>query len=286
MDTGEALLAAIPADPADDTRRLAYADWLEEREARWVDCPRCGGEPRRYFDKPPLSTNWARGWRNRYTCAACDGTGTVRDDSDARRAEFIRVQVELARHPEQVEWLRQMPIEHWRGGGDEGKELRRLDALLRRERELFHTIDFPDLGYDKLIHGLRVTRYELDKCELPAKGLVSRGFVSEVRLPCAAFTRDFAARLFGAMPVERVVWSDFEPEEDRGEWRVTMQDPATPVERRLPRSVPANVWAHVPKTPGWKYNRWFATRDDALAALSAAACAWGREVAGLVPAGA
>lgn len=80
---GDALLAAIRADPDDDTVRLVYADWLDER-------------------------------------------------GEAERAEFIRVQCELARHPCGSVVRRGMrhPLAPTCRGCD------RAATLLAREREL------------------------------------------------------------------------------------------------------------------------------------------------------
>jgi uncharacterized protein (TIGR02996 family) len=80
---------AILANPDDDTPRLVYADWLDEREGD-VTCPRCLGLSKPY-DSLALP---------KFGCKECGGCGTVRDTSPALRAEFIRVQCELARTPE------------------------------------------------------------------------------------------------------------------------------------------------------------------------------------------
>lgn len=74
-----ALLAAIIAEPSEDTLRLAFADWLDEN------------------DQP-------------------------------ERAEFIRVQVEIARH-----------VADW--AASDGNAASELDDLRRRERELQHGSD-------------------------------------------------------------------------------------------------------------------------------------------------
>lgn len=90
-----AMLAAIVADPNDDTLRLAYADWLEEQPGERVPCPssRC---------KAGVLVDRGNG---RYCtdvevilCPACDGTGTVRDERRSRRAEMIRCQIAESRY--------------------------------------------------------------------------------------------------------------------------------------------------------------------------------------------
>lgn len=128
MDDDPALLAAILADPADDTPRLVYADWLDEHAADPVPCG-CGGKP----VPTPVTTGhrcplcggravWRRGvhfehqmrcvsdtcrmpaWEPGETvtigkrCGVCSGSGSVIDRGPRQdRAEFIRVQVELAK---------------------------------------------------------------------------------------------------------------------------------------------------------------------------------------------
>lgn len=80
-----AFLARILESPADVSVRLVAADWLEEN-AGTVRCTNCEGRGYNY----PLNPIQARG------CPTCQGTGCISDDR-AERAEFIRVQVELAR---------------------------------------------------------------------------------------------------------------------------------------------------------------------------------------------
>lgn len=86
-------LGAIAAQPEDDTPRLVYADWLDERGSRQVTCPMCEG------GFAPA------GWSE---CFRCSGSGTVADRGEADRAAFIRWQVAgdhvaefcLKNHPE------------------------------------------------------------------------------------------------------------------------------------------------------------------------------------------
>jgi uncharacterized protein (TIGR02996 family) len=108
MSEREQMERAVAADPDDDTPRLAYADWLDERAAP-VKCGVCGGsgykppEPpevrerilpggrvERYAELPPFD------FRRPPACPTCGGAGSV-PDALAARAEFVRVEVELAR---------------------------------------------------------------------------------------------------------------------------------------------------------------------------------------------
>lgn len=73
----------IVREPGEDSPRLAYADWLEEN-AGDVECPDC-----RHRKK-----DWGRHYKSSPYCI-CKGSGRI-SDSYTERAEFIRVQVELA----------------------------------------------------------------------------------------------------------------------------------------------------------------------------------------------
>lgn len=82
------LMRAIVAAPDDDTVRLAYADELGAQDTVRVKCRNCG--PVRAL-MPGFDVEMA--------CAVCDGTGEVVCTANRDRAEFVRVQVELERHP-------------------------------------------------------------------------------------------------------------------------------------------------------------------------------------------
>ena len=117
----DALLAAVIDCPEDDTPRLVLADWLDDHGGT-VPCPACA------LDKPPgipgglayvrmgPDSRWA-------SCTRCSGSGVV-SDGMRERAEFIRVQVELARMADPE------CLHCWPGNGCRYHELR------RREREL------------------------------------------------------------------------------------------------------------------------------------------------------
>ena len=76
----DAILRAVVADPHDDTPRLVYAE-ICDGLAGVAECPRARCAPR--FDGP-------QSW-----CPFCAGSGSV-SNGLAERAEFVRVQVELA----------------------------------------------------------------------------------------------------------------------------------------------------------------------------------------------
>jgi uncharacterized protein (TIGR02996 family) len=131
MTTDElALLAAVLADPGDATPRLVYADWLDEH-AGFEECTRCK-------DRGAVGWDYVNGMGNPpkvYTCPECTAPGyQPKPDGRAARAEFIRVQCELA-------GLREPPI-GFKGcvqcdrATDYGEELCRYHDLRRREGEL------------------------------------------------------------------------------------------------------------------------------------------------------
>lgn len=106
-----ALLRAIAANLADDTVRLAYADWLDEQGQ--VPCERCGGRRRFYKARDETSAE-------RYflpiafgpegepmllkPCPECGGVGTVPNP----RAEFIRLQCGVAPMPAGCLWPKEV----------------------------------------------------------------------------------------------------------------------------------------------------------------------------------
>lgn len=89
-DEQESFLRKIRENPADDTVRLVYADWLEEHDIS-LDCDRCDKNGRVYSipGYPADMTEVAA------ICAKCRGS-TLVSNGYAERAEFIRVQCELA----------------------------------------------------------------------------------------------------------------------------------------------------------------------------------------------
>lgn len=203
----EALLRAVFESPHDDALRLAYADWLEEN-AGTVPCSRCNGRGlvrlgvekkggpssaercKRYVIEPQQGTfDWG--------CDGCGGTGAKAGtgyvpDGRRDRAEFIRVQVELARIGNHYDPA--CPREKGRhyvsreGGWVETVACRECwDALRRREGELFNANAdrwFPvPQGY-----GLNWGIYTaVPEHPLPQYFVVTRGFPSHVTLPLAAF---------------------------------------------------------------------------------------------------
>jgi hypothetical protein len=290
------LYAAILADPADDTVRLAYADWLDET-AGTVTCPSCEGA--RWKDSR------VRGIREQCPCK----TGTV-PNGNAARAEFIRVQVELANHP----GVRLNPDATY---GE-------VAALRRCEQGLW--LAHSGGWFSDLPRGFVATLGDPGGASVSTARVV-RGFVSEVHLPAAAFlggecgrcagegnigrprpgsgpggqwlgrmceecdgtgrTEGLAKALFERHPIERVV-TDREPYHNAGGcwlW-VRVDSPGQPNElAQLPDALfdPLADDADTANRGSW---RTYYTHQAALAALNAALVAHGRDLAGLPPRGA
>jgi uncharacterized protein (TIGR02996 family) len=123
-----AFLAAIADNPADDTTRLVYADWLDEQPAVYRKCAACQGsgfeEVRKIVGQMGYLTSSGKIILTKpkveTTCSACGGDGKEPCDTSRRdRAEFIRVQIELSRMtPPQVLRPDRMTFEHDEQCGD------------------------------------------------------------------------------------------------------------------------------------------------------------------------
>lgn len=88
MSDLDALLAAIRANPDDDTPRLVYADALQDA-AGSVPCPGCGGEGD--VTLRSAEATWIRSFKYKELCPQCHGARVV-PDGRADLAEFIRLQ--------------------------------------------------------------------------------------------------------------------------------------------------------------------------------------------------
>ncbi len=304
MSDLDALLAAVNADPANDEPRLVYADWLFEHQGTVV-CPVCNGEP-----NPPFESG-GQMWAG---CGRCPGSGQV-SDGRAERAEFIRVQCELARldagadEPTGDDWpeIEQAWEQRWV----------RIAALRRRERELWgrHKCQwFGDRWAFLCLDGEGMA----DQFPDLTTAVVRRGFVDEVRMRLANFLppcgrcrggipgvladgaggsrqtcpdcggtgrdRRPARDLFAGRPIERVVLTDKQP--DTG---VGIHTGARLPGYRWWRSDNADELAMT--LPGWLFDLLlkpdgrpvYATEAAAVDALSAVMVGVGRDAAGLPP---
>lgn len=324
MNDRDALWTTILSEPENDTPRLALADWLEE-EPQSRTCRACG------FGLEPGTYAYPT---NRYgRCRACNGKGIL-DTANADRAEFIRVGVRVAIllegwNPDTWDNLdmyldpQDRDVQEWK------HEVRRLrereKELLRRYGRTWrrgpvcgacegkgtllgcagdrHNPTCPDCDGTGYAGSLAATFGVTDlrgrrtsEC-WSVEATFTRGFVSRVELPVAAFLagatrrrdgRDdsFAARLFREWPVTEVVLGR---EPDPGAhtapswtWWEDDRDPAEIAPDSLPSvlfdrldAIPVTDWGEMRKT--------FDTRERALAALSDAAVRHGRAAAGLAP---
>ena len=303
MNTGDLLMRSILCDPADDTARLAFADWLEEQpETLTATCPGCGGslEADTFMHVGPIGKPTQIIPIGKQPCRTCedeygDPSGLVRVKNAAHgRAAFIRGMIDL---------------EKCRPDCGVGRVCRGTTVLppkvtcagvRDRVTELFDSnlcrwesgIVIPNCAYRLPWRGTGDTA--------PVMAIFRRGFVDEVRLNAAAFTEDFARELFSRHPVTRVVLTDREPwtdvpdgGRDYGWWeenayRIDADGPNDPgnvsplLFRQMWQANPANRHSD-------ESGRWL-TWDDAdipSVELSAACVNWGRSLAELplAPAG-
>ena len=292
MSDADALLWAILSDPADDLPRLMYADWLEEHP---VDpCPHCGG------GRPG---EWCHPVNGAGRCATCDGTNVV-PNRNAERAEFIRVQVELASRAWNCPGCSPHSTHCFEGCDDCDTH----SALRRRERELWAkgvkgafvgvpggwivaiTGETPG-GWDRLAE-FRRGFVEAISCDLAAFAggpcevcrYWSRGpgtYMDPGHPSCGTCrgtgrTPGIAKALFLSQPVTAVTLTDREPYWNGGGfcwYRTTRHrpSPAVPESAVLPDEFLKPRLAS------------FVSIGDATDWLSRRAVAWGRGLAGLLP---
>jgi uncharacterized protein (TIGR02996 family) len=202
------------------------------------------------------------------------------EHGQAARAEFIRVQCELA------------GLDDGTGGppvqpNNAGVSLERWHALRRRERELLPADGFPPvLPFRHVVHSWA------DMGLVPAVAgdayaVWRRGFVASVTCHTADFLRPgLAAALFACQPVCSVTLSDKRPEPsgERYYWYRWARDEPRPLAIEHAHHLPYELFGRL--EAGADYcSVWQAYRSgaEAQAALSAAAVALGSAAAGLPP---
>lgn len=263
MTTDEPLLLrAICEVPDCDTRRLGYADHLDEM-ATEVEC-RCQGDPKRNLRFDRKKERWVHG------CDWCSGSGRV-SDGRAERASFIRVQVELAGQGKCT--ICNDHVEFYSPDMKGGKQrCWACGELRRRESELLPLCPlWFEIGAD-------VTEW-------------SRGFVSGITWNTEQFMRH-AAAIFAAQPVEAVTFNDIMPRRSVPfrEGDFTELDASYDLHYEFEGEVgyvPQLLFAVIRQQYQHRIiNRYcleFDTVDAARAALSAGAVALGRSLAHLPP---
>lgn len=175
VDTDEAaLLRSILEEPANDTPRLVYADWLEERAGTTI-CSRCDGHRFIEYPEPTYSGT------SKTTCFRCGGTGRI-PNGYAERAEFIRVQCELSRNP----------------NADHKLAVRAAKLL-----DTFSPANPIGQTNERAWRGSEAFWGQV-QCRW------SRGFVYRISLTHEAFVRH-VANLFARQPIDTVVFADTMP---------------------------------------------------------------------------
>jgi hypothetical protein len=290
----DAALRRVLVEPEEDRHRLDYADAVEAdgRVAAWREATeRVNGlivKGFSVFRSPAHDTEFQRAKR-----AEAELQRTA--EHAAARAEFIRVQVELARYDAMTFAdcpACEVPGEGYRHAGDCPNSPKH--PLRRRERELWDEVyrDF-DIG---VIPGMPLLIPEAD-CGLTIRGRrgevkvkARRGFVADLTLSCTDFLVH-AGAVFAACPVTAVVL-----DRNPGDFGIEGPGHETVYGFRHPfRWYTADNWANVPGShllPAALFGllngsgRWkntYPTADAALVDLSAAAVALGRDLAHLPP---
>jgi uncharacterized protein (TIGR02996 family) len=287
----DAALIRVLLDPASDRHRLDYAGAVEAdgRVAAWREAK--GRKDRlivkgfSVFRSPAHDTEFERAKR-----AEAELRRTA--EHAAARAEFVRVQCELARYDAMTFAdcpACEVPGEGY-GHADDCPNSPR-HPLRRRERELWDKVyrDF-DVG---AIPGMPLLIPEAG-CGLTIRGgrgevkvKARRGFVASITLPCADLLAH-AGAVFACQPVERVVLSgrspgDFEQACStvhglRDRWRWYTSDDW---HGQAGHVLPAELFRRLNGSGRWKNT--YPTAADARADLSAAAVALGRDLARLPP---
>jgi uncharacterized protein (TIGR02996 family) len=183
MTSEDKFLATILAAPDDDLPRMVYADWLDEN-AGTVPCRYCKEAT---FDTgdyggPLMNPKIVAHLREK---CPCGGSGEV-SNGYAERAEFIRVQCELAVTPE-FEFVT-ATVDKLGNVLDSGGSVRnqQYDTIRKRERELL--VDFPAAPYWGVPDCLRDSHPHRD---IPQGRPAIRCFGSGVKEVVLEFRRGF-----------------------------------------------------------------------------------------------
>lgn len=215
------------------------------------------------------------------------------EQGEADRAEFIRVQVELAKK------LAGIQTHHWYSldmildpqDADHQAWKQTIWRLQKREREMVKLFEWQGFrtafGLPQHWPAWHLSAGPADWTAPPVPhwcgGVLRRGFVDEIRLPLAAYL-EHARDLFNRHPVTAVVLTGLEPywngaghcwfRADRGR-----QSNAVPTFAELPPELFNRLagW-HIDLTRGERW-RPYRSQDAATAALSAACVAYGRHLA-------
>lgn len=254
MSDRELLLFAILAEPAEDTPRLVYADFLQEQGeddlAKFIRI-QCEISRLRSADNPECTSGSAT-W-----CPVCG------DCTCASREESMSDPGCPLHDPDNSQ-----------------HDLRgHADYLAYKDGELFYVLPFDEIiGANKPLQGLRRSTEELALCGLSRKGLVTRGFVSRIEMRCEAFL-SHAPAIFAAHPVTEARISDKRPYYNGCEYcfyRESRTRPSqhVPTVAIIPDALFSAIWGNV-RLKG------FAASTDGERCLAGGAVAYGRTLAGL-----
>lgn len=197
-----AFIAKFAESPDDDLPRLAFCDWLEERDGN-EDCPHCDGTGKqRYAD--------AAGDMDERHCPWCNATGQL-PNGYATWAAFIRVQIELADLRNQNDEMLKSDIssfDHCRA-----TLWKRIKEAKAREADLMYCAAsrLPSLvgKWGVSVHGqyYASTPYVL----------VARGFIESAKCSLAVWERD-GRKLCEQSPIQSVRITDKQPHKAGGLW--------------------------------------------------------------------
>lgn len=279
--------------PRTDWPREVFARWLEGN-VEFIRCPQCNVAPgvRRYATR---DGDWIED-----ECNECYGIGRVSDG----RAEFIRVQCELAAAPEcAVPVGQQNPCRRFRRdelpqpwcAACRWEEVRG-DELRRRERELLLAVSVgTDANWVRWnttpFRGGCILANTVSHNDHPQVPRIEyrRGLIESVTLPTAAFLAH-AGEIFGGNPVTTVTLSDRHPAVNQAGWArwwLVSDDRSIGTRSFSQRwTLPEELFDRLPHGPATTIRQTFIdypSPDLALSALSAAAVAFGRTRAGLPP---
>lgn len=210
-----AILRAVLTDPASDDPRLMYADLLLEQGTPRVSCKECEGKGFVSQKELVATRDYTRmgweydGWRAGFKHLVCSGTGEVLDTSARDRAEFIKVQIELARRDEPKKTV----IE---GGTlfefDHGGE---YDELRKREKELFAHVCrewFPNPSSGEW-------KWVFDGSDWPRNGCwFNRGFIDKISCTAETFLEHEAALIWHPTQKEKCTAKGCEDGTVGGQW--------------------------------------------------------------------
>jgi hypothetical protein len=280
-DRVEAALQRVLAEPASDARRIEYADAMDRGYTE--PCPSCRGTGGRVI---------GGSWRDRFTCSKCGGVGKV--SVPCPRAEFVRVQVELAGrrrlfegggciHPDSAAVTQGHYDRHPCGCAD--------CKLVSRERELWDQGEWEDW---KRLPGNAFNTLDMEFVPFTVVTLPvthwSRGFVAKVTLPWKSW-REHGPGIVRRHPVTRVELAGNAPlrwrpdsgsssfdHDERFSWINGARQKVIGDLTRQAATVPGEVFADLKKLPnrGVRYDEYvrYDTQELALDALSRACLAW------------